>query len=558
MRAQAGPRDSDGLLVKAYAGTTTVALAFDIDKHARQGLLGFAVKRLDLDSDDPKRRSGRFLSAMLRFPQTPKPGDGEAIATDICPIQKFRWSDYTVLAGNRYRYEVHPVSGAWNTPELGEPIALDVKTHAISEKGGAIFNRAAAASQAFARKFADVIEELKAAAKKKTVAEYVMPPKALDWLSRGLAETIVGFLDSAGAGDGLDIAIYEFHLPLLVEAVKRAHHRGVEVRLLFHSKNDKTSRENLHCAVSTGLPENRMFPRKTNAIMHDKFVVLRRKEGGQFQPKAVLCGSTNWTHNGVYRQANVVHILTDMTACASYQAMFETLVETRDDVGRTRAWINQNNKIDLSVDFFAGFSPRTGGGDLDTFARLIREAKRDLLFATAFELPQAILDALLGSENDKTLRLGVQNSASAITGVHRDRTAQFAAAALLDQGLEGWLKETKAKQKGNILIHTKAVLVDFTSDSPTIISGSHNLSGAASKSNDENYLVIKGDTDLADIYGCELLRIYDHYRYRYATKTAKGTNRARPPMLTENDSWTDPYFTAGSQKQIDRLRFVGR
>lgn len=558
MRVSIGPRPDDGFLVKAYAGATTVALAFDMAERATKGLLGFAIKRYDLDSDKPERRAGRFLNAMLRFPQTPKNGNGEPIGTDSCPIQKFRWSDYTVFSGERYLYEVFPAYGKWDAPALGAKLAVEVKTHRIDDVGGVIFNRAVAASQAFSRKFPDIDKQLAAAKAKGELAEFAMPADVLNWLSRGLVETIVAFLNRAKKGDGLDIAIYEFHLPLLVEAVKQAHERGVEVRLLHHAKGDKTSAENRHCAALTGLPSALIFPRKTNAIMHDKFVILRRKRQDGFVPEAVLCGSTNWTHNGCYRQANVVHVLSDPKACAAYQAMFDTLVATHSDVGATRAWINANNPIDLSGGLFAGFSPRSGEVDLTAFVKTIRDAKRDLLFATAFKLPQKILDALLGKPNDKTLRLGVQNTASTITGVHRDRTAEFSASALLSEGLEGWLKETKAKQKGNILIHTKAILVDFTGDSPTIISGSHNLSGAASGSNDENYLVIRGNTDLADIYGCELLRIYDHYRFRHRTKTRTGEDRRRAPRLSEDDSWTEEYFKQGSQRQIDRLRYSGQ
>ncbi len=59
------------------------------------------------------------------------------------------------------------------------------------------------------------------------------------------------------------------------------------------------------------------------------------------------------------------------------------------------------------------------------------------------------------------------------------------ATALLGEGLEGWLKESTAGQKGNILVHTKLVVVDFTS-------------------------------------GIELMRLYDHYRFRWYLATHSG------------------------------------
>jgi hypothetical protein len=90
------------------------------------------------------------------------------------------------------------------------------------------------------------------------------------------------------------------------------------------------------------------------------------------------------------------------------------------------------------------------------------------------------------------------------------------AAAYLQDGLEGWLKESTVGQRGNILIPTKLVVVDFTSKAPSVISGSHNLSKAASENNDENFLM---------------------------------------PVLDVTDGWAKGYFSGGNLKTADRLRF---
>ena len=126
---------------------------------------------------------------------------------------------------------------------------------------------------------------------------------------------------------------------------------------------------------------------------------------------------------------------------------------------------------------------------------------------------------------------------------------------MLSRGLEGFLKESTKGQRGNILIHTKLIVVDFTSDTPVVISGSHNLSKSASEGNDENFLMVRENTDVADCYGCELMRLYDHYRFRWYRK--QGTDR-EPPSLAEDDSWTEEYFEPGSLKESDRLRFAGQ
>jgi phosphatidylserine/phosphatidylglycerophosphate/cardiolipin synthase-like enzyme len=329
----------------------------------------------------------------------------------------------------------------------------------------------------------------------------------------------------------------------------------VNVRVLYHAQpGDEDTAMNE--ASLEKIPAENKRGRVTHNIFHNKFMVLSRLDAaGQRQPEAVLCGSTNFTPNGVYRQANVVHVLDDTRVSTSYLHTFEQVWANPADVGATRNWLTQNNPMDSLQPMFAGFSPRSGQGDLQAFVEIINAAKKDVLFVTAFALPDDILSALLGLPHDDILRYGLQNTASRITGFHADRTAEFAATALLNTGLEGWLRENMKGQKGNLLVHTKAVVTDFTSDAPTIISGSHNLSAAASNGNDENYLIIRGDTDLADRYGLELLRFYEHYRFRYfARKLA--LKQVHP--LAADDSWTDDYYRAGDLRQLSRLRFSGR
>jgi phosphatidylserine/phosphatidylglycerophosphate/cardiolipin synthase-like enzyme len=366
-----------------------------------------------------------------------------------------------------------------------------------------------------------------------------------------LLDRILGIIDAA-ADDrwALDMAIYEYELPAIAEAVERAVARGAQVRVLYHSrKNDPQTAENEHTLAS--LPDTMKKARLTSSIFHDKFIVLSKiGSSGNRLPQAVLCGSTNFTHNGVYRQANVVHVVRRRDVSLQYLELFEVLYEGPGPTD-TRRWIDANNALDEEAELFVGFSPRNGGTDLAAFRALVEGAGKDVLFCTAFDLHDSIEEALLGAENDDILRFGVENGRSNITGFHRDRTAAFATAAFLTKGLEGFLKESTAGQRGNILIHTKLIVVDFTSDSPTVISGSHNLSGAASGKNDENYLIVKGNIDVADCYGVELMRIYDHYRFRWVAKQFPD-----PPKLTLTDEWTDRYFEPGLYMS-DRLRFAG-
>ena len=541
--------DQDDFRVKAYAGTNGVLLAIDLAEPRRKGLLGFAIEK------QQGSKPWLFLFNSLTFPGKAHTfPQFHATPSDAAPLQKFRWADYAVNPGVTIHYRVHLAYGTADAPQLGEFLELTLTTdNGLPAGQNVIFNRAVAASQAFQRKFAD-LDALLSANKKLPIEEWPDAPR--QWLENGLLARLLGFIERAEDGRwALDVAIYEYQLQVIVDAVNAAFERGVKVRILYHAQPDEDTTA-LNEASLEKIPAANKRGRVTHNIFHNKFMVLSRLDAaGQHQPEAVLCGSTNFTANGVYRQANVVHVLDDARIAASYLQTFEQVWAVPADVGATREWLTENNPMQPEQALFAGFSPRSGQGDLREFVDIINAAKKDLLFVTAFALPDEVLNALLGLPHDDILRYGLQNTVSRITGFHADRTAQFAATALLNTGLEGWLKENMKGQKGRLLVHTKVIVVDFTSDTPTIISGSHNLSEAASNGNDENYLIIRGDTDLADRYGLELLRFYEHYRFRYFAKKL-ALKQVRP--LAADDSWTDDYYLEGDLRMLSRLRFAGR
>jgi phosphatidylserine/phosphatidylglycerophosphate/cardiolipin synthase-like enzyme len=540
----------DDFRVKAYAGTNGVLLAMDVDESRRAGLLGFAIEK-KVGSKD-----WEFLLNSLTFPgKAHTIPEWEATPSDLAPFQKMRWADYRLEPRQTVKYRVHLAYGSADQPDLDEKLELEVRTD--DGKPGnhrVIFNRAVAASQAFGRKFKDVDEWL--TTHKNAPIEDWPSEKARDWLHNGLLDQIEAFINRARDGTWtLDLAIYEYELKAIVDAINAAHKRGVRVRVLYHAKDGDDQTAANEKSVKK-LPVKKKRARLTKKLFHNKFIVLgKKKANGEVTPRAVLCGSTNFTENGVYRQANVVHVANDAGVAGAYAKVFQVIWDAPADTSIARTWINANNAIDAANKMFVGFSPRSGGGDLAEFVNCIAAADKDLLFATAFELPANVLDALLGAPNDSVLRFGIQNTKSRITGFHADRTAEFTTPALLNNGLEGWVKEGLRGQKGNLLVHLKTIVANFTTDNPTIISGSHNLSGSASNGNDENFLIMRGDTDLADRYGIEVLRFYEHYRFRFYAKLL-ALQAARP--LEPDGGWADKYYQPGHLKQLTRLRFAGR
>jgi phosphatidylserine/phosphatidylglycerophosphate/cardiolipin synthase-like enzyme len=504
-------------------------------------------------------RHQKWLAGLLPFPgQKHKPG--ELIPSDAAPIQKFRWSDYTVYPNTEYSYIVHPVYGSPANLDIRPGPTVKVKTGAIdSGEFRVIFNRAVVGSQAFQRQFPAEAKTLDKAmakakrAKKPAQKNVTLSPEALKWLSRGLVEEIEAFLSRAVDNTwAVDICIYEYELDKICDAVNAAHSRHANVRVVYHAKpSDKRTKSNAKLLAPLGKAALR--PRVTSKICHDKYIILSKLDEKKRAPVSVLCGSTNFTENGVYRQFNVVQVVEDPDTAAEYLKMFE-FPFAGNNPAKTKKYITQHNPVSSKGDLFVGFSPRAGNTDLKDFVAEVDQSRRDVLFCVVFSMDKSVRKAILGKPNDPILRYGISNAPGNIKGYDADKTRAFTTPALLPNGLEGWLNEDFRKQKGSIHIHAKVIVVDFTTDAPTVISGSHNFSQPASSGNDENYLIIRGNRDVADYFGCELLRIYDHYRFRFVAKKAKAK---KGPRLTPDDSWTRPYFNAKDLKMTDRLRFTG-
>ena len=113
--------NDDTFRLKAYAGTNGVLLALDLAEARKPSLLGFAIEQKEGD------KRWQWLLNSLTFPgkahTIPKWG---ATPSNLAPIQKFRWADYSIRPGTTCKYRVHlSYSGQL---ALGEALEIEV-TH---------------------------------------------------------------------------------------------------------------------------------------------------------------------------------------------------------------------------------------------------------------------------------------------------------------------------------------------------------------------------------------------------------------------------------------------
>jgi phosphatidylserine/phosphatidylglycerophosphate/cardiolipin synthase-like enzyme len=107
-------------------------------------------------------------------------------------------------------------------------------------------------------------------------------------------------------------------------------------------------------------------------------------------------------------------------------------------------------------------------------------------------------------------------------------------------------------------IHTKYMILDAISDNPSVFTGSANFSAASTEKNDENMILIQGDTGVADVYVTEFMRLFDHFYSRDKHNDNVGQISSEEQghewgEVVTDETWLEPYFEPSSQLYKERL-----
>jgi phosphatidylserine/phosphatidylglycerophosphate/cardiolipin synthase-like enzyme len=541
------------LTVNAVAGTHVVTLGLDLDESRRPGCLGFAIQREDRTEDERY-----WLSGMKTFAETdPGLGPGGQVSSRQHPFQTFQWADYSAKPAHDYIYRVSPVYGTPTSLDLGPWTTVSVTTeHEEGESQSVFFNRGSVATQEYARRFQDKAPDELAGSEQEA---------AYTWLSRGLLEALVAFIHRASSPEyGVYGAIYEFQWPAALGAIRDAAATGATVRILYDGISHSPQAKNEAAIAAAGVGEL-CVPRTTGTIMHNKFLVLTRDDA----PVAVWTGSTNWSENGIFGQMNCGHSIEDGAIAAEYLAYWNELT-TNPESATERSWMGTHNPRPpdpWDADVTAVFSPHSGLGILNWYAQVAGAAQQALFMTFAFGMAEQFKDVYRA--DDEVLRVALMEAEGAGSGLaqaridiaeirRRPNVLVAIGNRILTNSFDRWLAEMSGLTTNVEWVHTKFMLVDPLSASPTVVTGSANFSEASTSSNNENMLVIRGNTRVADIYLGEFMRLFSHYAFREAVKIAQETRGAEwhPQNLVPDDSWQAEYFEEGNDRFLRRRYFA--
>ena len=561
-----------GLTVRAIAGTRVILIALNCPQAQTKDLMGFALKRAAVSGN----ATADWLKCIKVFKSIlPHPQKGGQYSTYDNPIQSFLWSDYTASPNTEYEITVTARYGKPGALRDGDTVSFRIRTEKADDGNHGIwFNRGSIASQAFASEFDN-------AAMTDQIANDTTNKMTI-WLSRGLLEACLGFIDQTPAGDGLRVCTYEFTYAPVLTSLKKALDRGVDVQIVYHKTpaNDKAIQAADLPAKKNG--KQVLFERTRPKIPHNKFIV--RLQGNQ-NPVSVWTGSTNFTPSGFLGQTNVGHLVTDNVTPARYQDFWLDLSQNPTHApavtNATKLTPNPPNLIPTEAPTPV-FSPRANDDMLDWYAERIEDAKTSVTFTGAFGVAPKILAGLRKQSDAMRFILLEQPPTADVRATQAGDSAdvRISYGAVLGQKyeerkgaggkkklvpipnfkLDEWfLEEELARQDGSgfvFFIHTKFLLVDPLSDDPLVCTGSANFSGNSLTSNDENMLQIRGNTRVADIYLTEFDRIFRHFYFRdVANELATKGADAKGIFLSENDAWTGDYFDQKKFNCHRRLMF---
>lgn len=552
------------LKAAAYAGTYVVVLAWDtIDGKApaRADLLGYAIERAEFDSAGTELER-YWMRGIKRFKDKDKGlPPGTPVSTAEHPVQGFLWADYTAKAGTRYQFRIVPLYGTVKNPKLDDAAAVTLAVTSETEgdfpqgngsvRHDVFFNRGVIGSQAYAREFGN----------REPNADNPRSPE-MKWLSRGLFEAMVRFIGLAKDGMGLRAAVYEFHYQPVANAFAKAIEAGADVKIVYDAESSYKT-DNLATIKAARLDEyDAVIPRTVSeGIRHNKFIVLLDGE----KPVAVWTGSTNISAGGIFGHSNVGHIAWDEDVAAQYLDYWGRLAKNLTPTklrAPNRAASPTPAQKPPAHSVTPLFSARDGADSNETlewYAARLGEAREVSCMTFAFNIDEVFQD-VLSKDNDVIRYVVKDDPLGEEESIGHDRDVIFAAGAYLVEGaLANFLRERSNPLNTNRYIHNKFMLVDPLSDDPLVVTGSANFSRPSQRSNDENMLVIRGDTRVADIYFGEFMRVFDHHYARYIVRVLADAGRSDPSAGYLKDhavDWVPSHFDPASYKSKRRKYFA--
>ena len=327
----------------------------------------------------------------------------------------------------------------------------------------------------------------------------------------GTERALVDRIDSATAT--LDACIYGFSNQDIIDAVVRAHYRGVVVRVVgdarhmgYNAYGYRVLQEN-HIPIQVGNEYH---------IMHNKFFII--------DDLFVFVGTGNITETGFKRNNNNFLQIDSPYVAADFKAEFNQMFAGKFSTAKERLENGTTYEVgDTIVEVY--FSPQE-----DAMGRILREIElvTDNLHFTIFAFTKDQIGSAFINKHREFQAINEENGDDELPILERpkrvtgilDRSQIHGnflyhevyrlAAAGLPMRLES--NETSRLpgdyQAGGGRLHSKTMILDRGTPNARVITGSFNWSSAATIANDEVLIILRGER-ITDEYYREFLELWN-------------------------------------------------
>ncbi|MBZ0203907.1 MAG: hypothetical protein K8I03_12885, partial [Ignavibacteria bacterium] len=542
--------------VNAHKGDAMTLLAFDLAGAKTENFVGFTIH---VKANTRKY----YLNNKLSFKPSILTSSGiepkKKLSTLYSPIQKYRWvhvpsSEHYIdnpYFGN-YTYEVsarYMVEGKLQKidPDYTASVTIDVSPFKDGEVQVS-FTRAFVSSQAYAYHFGnnskmrpnktDLVFDIKqksGSAKRwdnvqkiERMFDYTFEEQHeyLGWQAR---DRIMEFLDEAINDPALNVDVFAYDLnePTIVQKIITLAKEG-RVRVILDDAGSHSNPTSWEAKFEKLFKQeakdiDALFRGNYSGLAHSKIFILKQGNNAV----KVLTGSTNFTTNGIYINANHLLIFSNPAVAKLYADVFDASFGDAQmssfkasGFAKDDHLINQQNLPDMTI----RFSPHTKAVTEKFFGsitKIIKDAESDILFAIMIDDSKSdILDAIREHvKDDKIFTYGITDG--------REGLYLYKPDSKHGVKVSGKKTETALPPPFNKVadipghnIHHKFIVKDFKGTSPVVYCGSSNLAFGPEQGNGDNLLEIR-DKDVVTCFAIEAIRLVDHFQWRNKKFTAK-------------------------------------
>jgi len=272
----------------------------------------------------------------------------------------------------------------------------------------------------------------------------------------GIEEYLIQMIDTAKIS--VDLAVFEFDLEDVAEALMRAEKRGVDVRIV-HDDEHTAADPQVDALASAGIS---VVPDERSAYMHNKFFIV--------DAYCVWTGSFNISANAAFKNNENAVVICDEKLAKNYEAEFEEMYEGNFGP-KSPANTQYPSLIVGGVQIENYFAPEDDV--MNQVIRTVVKAKQSVHFM-AFSFTD---------DNLANTMVDLKKNGLDVSGIFESRGASGTGSSCPELVKGG---ANVALDGNKYTFHHKVIIVD----GEVVVFGSFNFSANADQQNDENLLIV--------------------------------------------------------------------